>query len=36
MEVADVFKGVKDNTLWSDLRFLDPGNTQIYEAARGN
>lgn len=36
MELADVFKGVKDQALWADLRFLDPGNTQVYEAARGN
>jgi len=34
MELADVFKGVKDEELWSNLRFLDAGNTQIYEAAR--
>jgi hypothetical protein len=34
MEIADVFRGVKDETLWSNLRFLDPGNTQVYEAAR--
>jgi len=35
LEIADVFKGAKDNELWSDLRFLDPGNTQLYESARG-
>lgn len=34
MEIADVFRGVNDETLWANLRFLDPGNTQVYEAAR--
>jgi hypothetical protein len=34
MEIAGMFKGVKSAGLWSDLRFLDPGNTQLYEAAQ--
>jgi hypothetical protein len=34
MEIADMFKGIKDESLWANLRFLDPGNTQVYEAAR--
>jgi len=34
MEIAGMFKGVKSPGLWGDLRFLDPGNTQLYEAAQ--
>lgn len=34
MELAGMFKGVKSAGLWADLRFLDPGNTQLYEAAQ--
>ena len=34
MEIAGMFKGVKSPGLWADLRFLDPGNTQLYEAAQ--
>lgn len=34
MEIAGMFKGVKSAGLWADLRFLDPGNTQLYEAAQ--
>ncbi len=34
MELAGMFKGVKSPGLWADLRFLDPGNTQLYEAAQ--
>ncbi len=34
LELADIFKGYKGTQIWSDLRFLDPGNTQQYEAAR--
>ena len=34
MELAGMFKGMKSAGLWADLRFLDPGNTQLYEAAQ--
>lgn len=34
LEIADVFRGYKGAQIWTDLRFLDPGNTQQYEAAR--
>lgn len=34
MEIAGMFKAVKSPGLWADLRFLDPGNTQLYEAAQ--
>lgn len=34
MEIADIFRGYKSEQLWADLRFLDAGNTQVYEAAR--
>lgn len=34
MEIAGMFKGIKSPGLWADLRFLDPGNTQLYEAAQ--
>lgn len=33
-ELADVFKGTNIGTLWADLAFLDPSNTQVYEQAR--
>lgn len=33
-EIADIFRGQKDSPVWNDLRFLDPGNTQMYEQAR--
>lgn len=33
-EIADIFKGVQDQQIWADLRFLDPGKTQQYEEAR--
>jgi hypothetical protein len=35
LELADIFAGYKGAQVWSDLRYLDPGNTQAYEAARG-
>lgn len=34
LELTAIFKGVKSPQLWTDLRFLDPGNTQLYETAR--
>lgn len=34
-EIADIFKGQTNSKVWDDLRFLDPGNTQLYETARG-
>jgi hypothetical protein len=34
LEIADIFRGYKGAQVWTDLRFLDPGNTQQYEAAR--
>ena len=34
LELADLFRGYKGEQIWSDLRFLDPGNAQQYEAAR--
>lgn len=33
-ELADIFRGKKQTPAWDYLRFLDPGNTQMYEAAR--
>jgi len=33
-ELADIFSGQRTSTVWDDLRFLDPGNTQLYEQAR--
>lgn len=36
MEIADIFQGQKNSTVWGDLRFLDPGNTTVYDKARGN
>jgi hypothetical protein len=33
-EIADIFRGQKDSPVWNDLRFLDAGNTQMYEQAR--
>jgi len=33
-ELADVFKGTNIGTVWADLGFLDPSNTQVYEQAR--
>jgi hypothetical protein len=33
-EISDIFKGVSDQQIWADLRFLDPGKTQQYEEAR--
>lgn len=33
MEIAEVFRGRKDSPVWQDLRYLDPGNTQVYEQA---
>ena len=32
-EVADMFRGDRSSPVWDKLRFLDPGNTQMYEAA---
>lgn len=34
IEIAGIFRGNKNSTVWADLRYLDPGNTQQYEAAR--
>lgn len=34
MEIAGMFKGSQSAGLWADMRFLDPGNTQVYEAAQ--
>lgn len=34
MEIAGMFKGSKSVGLWADMRFLDPGNTQLYEGAQ--
>ncbi len=34
-EIADIFKGQKNSAVWGDLQYLDPGNTQLYETARG-
>lgn len=33
-EIADMFRGIKESTVWKDLLYVDPGNTQLYEAAR--
>jgi hypothetical protein len=33
-ELAQIFRGKKNAPIWSDLLSLDPGNTQLYEAAR--
>jgi hypothetical protein len=33
-EIAEIFKGQKDSPIWNDLRFLDAGNTQLYEKSR--
>ena len=32
-EIADMFRGQAKSPVWDNLRFLDPGNTQMYEAA---
>ncbi len=32
-EIADIFRGERGSPVWSKLVFLDPGNTQMYEAA---
>lgn len=34
LEIAGLFRGNKNSSVWADLRYLDPGNTQQYEAAR--
>lgn len=34
LELADIFRGTNIGTVWGDLGFLDPGNTQVYEQAR--
>lgn len=34
LELADIFRGYPDDQLWTDLRFVDPGNTTVYETAR--
>lgn len=34
LEICDVFRGYAGAQIWADLRFLDAGNTQQYEAAR--
>ncbi|MCX6141268.1 MAG: DUF4835 family protein [Candidatus Kapabacteria bacterium] len=34
LELADIFRGYKGQEIWADLRFLDAGHTQQYEAAR--
>lgn len=34
LEIADLFRGYKGDDVWSSLRFLDPGNTQVYEQAK--
>jgi len=34
LELCDVFRGYNGEQIWADLRFLDTGNTQQYEAAR--
>ncbi len=33
-ELADMFRGIRNSPAWSLLISLDPGNTQMYEAAR--
>jgi hypothetical protein len=33
-EIADIFRGQKDSPVWEMVKYLDPGNTQMYEAAR--
>jgi hypothetical protein len=32
-EVSDVFKGLSTDPVWRDLKYLDAGNTQLYDAA---
>lgn len=34
IEIAGLFRGNKNSSVWTDLRYLDPGYTQQYEAAR--
>ncbi|HCN05094.1 MAG TPA: hypothetical protein DIS79_05685 [Bacteroidetes bacterium] len=34
LEIAEIFRGRKNDPVWADLKFLDPGNTQAYETAR--
>ncbi len=33
-ELAEMFRGIKTSPIWQELSQLDPGNTQMYEAAR--
>jgi hypothetical protein len=35
MELADIFKGMRDSPIWTLLGFLDAGNSQMYQEARG-
>ena len=34
VELAGLFRGNKTSNVWTDLRYVDPGYTQQYEAAR--
>jgi hypothetical protein len=34
VEIADLFRGQREAEVWADLRFLDGGNSAIYEQAR--
>lgn len=35
MELADIFKGIRNSPIWALLGFLDAGNSQMYEKAQG-
>lgn len=32
-EISDIFKGLSTDPVWRDLKYLDAGNTQLYDAA---
>lgn len=33
-EISQIFKGDSDNKIWTDLMYLDPTNTMLYQEAR--